>query len=56
VQPAIIPRNTASTRVAQKVGFRHEGRALRYLKINGVWEDHDIYALTSEDWQAMQAR
>ena len=56
VQPAIIPRNIASQRVADKVGFRLEGRALRYLKINGVWEDHDIYALTSEDWEAMQAR
>ena len=56
MQPAIIPRNTASRRVAEKVGFRHEGRALRYLKINGVWEDHDIYALTAEDWRAMQAR
>ena len=56
VQPAIIPRNTASKRVAQKVGFRLEGRALRYLRINGVWEDHDIYAMTAEDWQAMQAR
>ncbi len=53
VQPAIIPRNTASRRVAASVGFRHEGRALRYLKINGVWEDHDIYALTREDWEAM---
>jgi ribosomal-protein-alanine N-acetyltransferase len=56
VQPAIIPRNAASLRVAEKVGFRHEGRALRYLKINGVWEDHEIYALTSEDWQRMRAR
>jgi [ribosomal protein S5]-alanine N-acetyltransferase len=56
VQPAIIPRNTPSRRVAEKVGFRHEGRALRYLKINGVWEDHDIFALTAEDWRAMQAR
>ena len=56
VQPAIIPRNAASRRVAQKVGFRHEGRALRYLKINGVWEDHDIYALTAEDWTQMRAR
>jgi [ribosomal protein S5]-alanine N-acetyltransferase len=56
VQPAIIPRNTASQRVAEKVGFRLEGRALRYLKINGVWEDHDIYALTAEDWREMQAR
>ena len=56
VQPAIIPRNSASRRVAEKVGFRHEGRALRYLKINGVWEDHDIFALTAEDWREMRAR
>jgi [ribosomal protein S5]-alanine N-acetyltransferase len=56
VQPAIIPRNVASRRVAEKVGFRREGRALRYLKINGTWEDHDIYALTAEDWREMQAR
>jgi ribosomal-protein-alanine N-acetyltransferase len=56
VQPAIIPRNAASLRVAEKVGFRREGRALRYLKINGAWEDHDIFALTSEDWRAMRTR
>ena len=53
VQPAIIPRNTRSVRVAEKAGFRLEGRALRYLKINGAWEDHDVYALTAEDWEAM---
>jgi [ribosomal protein S5]-alanine N-acetyltransferase len=53
VQPAIIPRNTRSVRVAEKAGFRLEGRALRYLKINGTWEDHDVYALTAEDWDAM---
>ena len=53
IQPAIIPRNTRSVRVAEKVGFRLEGRALRYLKINGVWEDHDVYALTAEDWERM---
>jgi len=50
VQPAIIPRNTASVRLAESCGFRLEGRALRYLQIAGVWEDHDIYALTSEEW------
>jgi [ribosomal protein S5]-alanine N-acetyltransferase len=52
VQPAIIPRNVRSIRVAEKVGFRLEGRAERYLKINGRWEDHDIYALTAEEWRA----
>ena len=51
VQPAIMPRNARSRRVVEKVGFRHEGRALRYLKIAGVWEDHDIFALTREDWR-----
>jgi ribosomal-protein-alanine N-acetyltransferase len=24
--------------------------SLRYLEINGVWEDHIRYAITSEDW------
>lgn len=52
VQPAIVPRNTASVRVAEKAGFRFEGLALRYLKIAGRWEDHRIYALTVEDWEA----
>ncbi len=56
VQPAIIPRNVRSLRVAEKVGFRREGRALNYLKINGTWEDHEIYALTAEDWEAMRRR
>lgn len=50
VQPAIMPRNARSRRVVEKVGFRHEGTAERYLKIAGVWEDHDIFALTREEW------
>ena len=55
VQPAVIPRNHRSIRVVERAGFRREGRALKYLKINGVWEDHDIYALTREDWEAMRS-
>lgn len=50
VQPAIMPRNARSRRVVEKVGFRHEGTAMRYLKIAGAWEDHDIFALTREEW------
>jgi [ribosomal protein S5]-alanine N-acetyltransferase len=56
VQPAIIPRNARSVRVARKAGFRLEGRADRYLRINGVWEDHDIYAMTSEEWRGLDGR
>ena len=51
VQANIIPRNRASMRVAEKAGFRQEGLALRYLKIAGVWEDHSMWALTTEEWE-----
>ncbi|MGN7470099.1 GNAT family N-acetyltransferase [Brevibacillus sp. SAFN-007a] len=50
VQAAVMPRNTPSIRVLEKNGFRHEGLSLRYLQINGVWEDHLLFAITAEDW------
>ncbi|MDA8441744.1 MAG: GNAT family protein, partial [Peptococcaceae bacterium] len=36
----IIPSNHASMRVVEKLGFYAEGLALKYLCINGRWEDH----------------
>jgi ribosomal-protein-alanine N-acetyltransferase len=51
IQVAIIPRNTASRRVVEKLKIREEGVAERYLEINGTWEDHVRYAITSEEWQ-----
>lgn len=50
IQPAVMPRNARSIRVVTKAGFREEGLALRYLQINGVWEDHLIFAMTAEEW------
>ncbi len=51
VQISIIPRNTASRRVVEKLGVRDEGSAQRYLEINGTWEDHIRYAITVEEWE-----
>ena len=51
LQVAIIPRNRPSRRVVEKLGLRDEGTALRYLAINGVWEDHVRYAITAEEWE-----
>jgi len=51
LQIAIIPRNTASRRVVEKLGIRDEGVAVRYLEINGKWEDHIRYAITAEEWK-----
>lgn len=50
VQIAIIPRNGPSRRVVEKLDIRCEGLAERYLEINGVWEDHLRFAMTSEEW------
>lgn len=49
VQANIIPSNRASRRIAEKVGFREEGVAERYLKIAGAWQDHVMYAKTVEE-------
>ena len=51
VQISIIPRNHRSRRVVEKLKLRDEGIALRYLEINGVWEDHVRYAITAEEWR-----
>jgi ribosomal-protein-alanine N-acetyltransferase len=47
----IVPRNTNSRRVMEKLRIREEGVAQRFLEINGVWEDHIRYGITVEEWQ-----
>ena len=49
LQAAIMPKNPSSLRVIEKLGFRREGYAERYLQIAGKWEDHILFALTSEE-------
>jgi ribosomal-protein-alanine N-acetyltransferase len=50
VEISIIPRNRASRRVVEKLEIRQEGVAERFLEIDGAWEDHARYAITSEEW------
>jgi len=49
VQAAIMPTNARSLRVIEKLRFRREGHAERYLQIAGKWEDHAIFAQTREE-------
>jgi len=51
VQAGVMPRNVRSIRVIEKLGMRFEGLAERYLLINGVWEDHQLYAVTVDEWK-----
>ena len=50
IEVCIIPRNANSRRVMEKLRFREEGIAERFLEINGVWEDHVRYGFTREEW------
>ncbi len=49
LEAACLPANTASRRLLEKVGFSREGLARRYLCIDGLWQDHLLYALLKDD-------
>jgi ribosomal-protein-alanine N-acetyltransferase len=55
LEAAIVPRNHASRRVVEKLGLRDEGTAVEFLQIQGVYEDHVRYAITTGEWQARRA-
>jgi ribosomal-protein-alanine N-acetyltransferase len=44
LEAACIPTNAPSIRLLEKSGFVREGYAREYLCINGVWQDHLLYA------------
>ncbi|NQT61112.1 MAG: GNAT family N-acetyltransferase [Bacteroidetes bacterium] len=45
IEANIMPENTASRAVAEKLGFKSEGISEKYLRIAGKWEDHIHYVL-----------
>lgn len=51
IEANVMPRNERSVRLLQRLGFRNEGRAQRYLNIQGRWEDHDHYVMLAEEWR-----
>jgi [ribosomal protein S5]-alanine N-acetyltransferase len=50
IEAACIPRNERSIRVLEKAGFRREGLLRSYLRINGTWQDHFLYAITADEY------
>ena len=45
IEAACIPDNAPSIALLQRNGFRREGLARAYLKINDAWRDHVLFAL-----------
>jgi len=48
LEAACIPTNTGSIRLLENTGFVREGYAREYLCIDGVWQDHLLYARLKE--------
>ena len=49
VEAACLPTNKASINLLRGCQFTEEGFARRYLKINGVWQDHLLFAVVAGD-------
>lgn len=45
IQASYRPENVRSGRLLERLGFRREGLAPRYLFIDGAWRDHFVTAL-----------
>ena len=54
LEAACLPHNEPSKAVLAKVGFHEEGLARQYLRINGHWADHLLFALLRADYDALQ--
>ena len=56
LEAACLAHNAASIALLEKVGFQREGYARQYLCINGVWQDHLLYAMLSNDLRPLSAQ
>lgn len=50
LQAGTLPENDASQKVLKNCGFQEEGIARKYIKIAGVWRDHQIFSLLREEF------
>jgi len=49
IESACLANNEPSQGLLRKVGYTEEGYARKYLKINGEWQDHLLFALVKGD-------
>jgi ribosomal-protein-alanine N-acetyltransferase len=56
VEAACLPTNVASKALLTRRGFREEGYAREYLRINGKWQDHLLFAMLRDEWAMTKGR
>lgn len=52
IEAACLPSNLPSRKLLLKCGFEHEGFARKYLKINGLWQDHLLFSAIDDTLRA----
>jgi RimJ/RimL family protein N-acetyltransferase len=55
ISAAIGPENTASIRVAERLGMTLEGRIRDHVFTNGAWRDSLLYSVLEHEWAARPA-
>ena len=50
IEAACLVSNLASQGVLLKAGFRYEGIARQFLKINGQWQDHKVFSILQHEY------
>ncbi|MCH7583857.1 MAG: GNAT family N-acetyltransferase, partial [Acidobacteria bacterium] len=48
--------NAASERVAQKLGFVHEGLLRKEVMVGGEWLDHTLWAMLEDEYRVERDR
>ena len=56
LEAGIQPGNERSIRFVKRAGFRCEGLARKLIQINGVWCDHERWAILDEEWRQTQRK
>jgi RimJ/RimL family protein N-acetyltransferase len=51
IQAHTDPRNVASQKVLEKVGFNKEGTIRKFMFMRGEWRDAYIYSILREEWK-----
>jgi len=49
IEAACLPHNDRSIQLLTRTNFQPEGMARAYLRINGLWQDHLLFALLESD-------
>lgn len=55
VESNIQPANLASIALVRRLGFRKEGFSPAFMQIDGVWRDHERWAILADEWVARKS-